>query len=83
MKYPERELEVVIDCNDENDNPTCWAMKFYWSSDNHDWIYICKYSDTEYKVEDADGFELAEHSYKTLGGAKRYAEGVCWRRENS
>lgn len=83
MKYPKREIEVIPECNDENDEPTVWSMKFYWNCDCCDWIYICKYSEHEYKVETAEGFEISEHSYKTLAGAKRYAEAVCWRRENS
>ena len=83
LGYPEREIEVIPECNDDNDNPTCWSMKYWLYGDTYDWLYICKYGEKDYRCEDADGLEVAEHTYKTLAGAKKYLEGVCWRRENS
>ena len=90
VKYPERELMVVPECNDENDNPTCWAMScgYSWNRDgskHEHFIWICKYADNEYIVENADGANLADNDkiYKTLWGAKRCADGIAWRRDES
>lgn len=84
-KYPERELTVVPECNDENDNPTCWAMSCGKDGDGREhFIWICKYDDHEYIIENENGYNLADKTvFKTLNGAKRRAEGIAWRRDES
>lgn len=87
VKYPKRELIVVPECNDEYDIPACWAMSCGKDSDGHEhFIWICKYTDfpfDEYRVEDSYGFDLAYETFKTLRGAKRRAEGIAWRQEET
>ena len=84
IKYPERELIIVPECNDENDNPTCWAMLVCDAADGMHYIWITKYDDKEYIVEDSNGHNLTCNKvYKTLQGAKREAEGIAWRQDES
>ncbi len=81
MNYPEKELIVVPECNDENDNPTCWAIASDYdrTSDRVHYIWICKYADNEYVIENSDGRNLTEKIFKTLRGAKIRAEGIIYR----
>ena len=85
MAYPKRELEVVPECNDDNGNPTCWAMasEYDRGSKRYHYIWISKYDDKEYVVEDSYGNNLAGKTYKTLWGAKREAEGIIWRQDET
>lgn len=84
IKYPKRELTVISECNDEYDNPTCWAMSCGKDGDGHEhFVWICKYADDEYIVENSNGFNLANEKYKTLWGAKRNAEKIAWIEENN
>lgn len=84
IKYPKRELNIVPECNDDNDNPACWSMA---GGDEktcgRHFIWICKYDDKEYIVEDSYGNNLAGKVFKTLWGAKREAEGIIWRQDES
>ena len=85
MRYPKKELEIVPECNDDNDNPTCWAIasEYDRGAERKHYIWICKYSESEYIVEDSDGYNLAGKTFRTLWGAKRRAEGIIWRQEES
>lgn len=80
--YPKRELMVVPECNDENDDPTCWAIEGGDKEKKH-FVWVTKYDEKEYVVEDSEGHNLAEKTYKTLWGAKRAAEGIIWRQEET
>lgn len=94
MAYPKRELEIVPECNDEvTGEPTCWAMlvgKSYREGDevgkpskNH-YLWITKYGEKEYWVEDSRGYNRAgDKIYTTLQGAKRKAEEIAWRQDFS
>lgn len=87
MNYPKRDLVVVHECDDEQGNPTCWSMfcGYSWDCDhkrNH-FIWICKYDEKEYVVENASGYNCSGKIFKTLWGAKREAEGIAWRQEES
>ena len=75
-----RKLIIVPECNDENDNPCCWAMTV---CDNH-YIWVSKYGDKEYIIEDSNGNNLAGNKvYKTLSGARREAESIAWRQDEN
>lgn len=84
MTYPKRELEVVPECNDENDNPCCWGMLVCEDGDGkRHYLWITKY-DEGYIVEDSNGNNRMDGKvYKTLWGAKKAAEGIAWRQEES
>ena len=74
-------LEAVPECNDDNDNPACWALKFYDDNKKEHYIWILFYGD-EYIVEDAEGNNLAgKLEYKTLAGATRKAKQVAKRQQ--
>jgi len=92
-EYPKIELEVVPECNDDDDNPCCWSMlagqsyrledEFGKPSVKH-YIWIVKYDEKEYIVEDSNGHNLTRNKvFKTLWGAKREAEGIAWRQNES
>lgn len=74
-------LEVVPEGNDDNDNPTCWALKFHDDNKKEHYIWISFYED-EYIVEDAEGNNLAgKLEYKTLAGATRKAKELAKRQQ--
>lgn len=75
----EYELEVISEANDENDNPTCWGMKFLSNDGDTHYVWITKYDDSEYIIEDADGNNLTKKKkvYKTFSGAKRGAAEIA------
>lgn len=81
IKYPERKLYIVPEDNDENGNPRCWYIASNDEKPHYIWIY--KYDEKEYVVEDSYGNNRAGKVYKTLWGAKRSAEGIIWRQEES
>ena len=86
LKYPERELEIVPECIDETTGePTCWAMKsgFDAGANRYHFIWITKYDEKEYVVEDSNGHNRAGKTFKTLWGAKRAAEGIIWRQDET
>ena len=85
MAYPKRELEIVPECNDENDIPRCWAIRSEYDQggNRYHYIWICQYSEDEYLVENSYGHNLAGKTYKTLRGAKRAAEEIIWRQEET
>lgn len=85
MAYPKRELNIVHECDDDNENPRCWSMasEYDRGAERYHYIWIIKYDDKEYVVEDSDGNNLAGKTYKTLWGAKREAEGIIWRQDES
>lgn len=66
------ELSIVSEANDENNNPTCWAMKVGESKGYDMFIWICKY-DNYYQIEDSNGYKLISNIYKTLKGAMKKA----------
>ena len=73
-------LDVVPECNDEDDNPACWSLTFQDDNGDNHFIWITKYDDNEYVVEDSEGRNLAKNLvYKTFSGAKRKAEEVVRR----
>ena len=84
MAYPKRELNIVHESDDENGNPTCWSMA---GGDSNTcglhYIWICKYGEKDYRVEDSLGYNRAGKIYKTLWGAKKAAEGIIWRQDES
>lgn len=90
MNFPKRDLEIVPEGNDEQDRPTCWAMLVCRTNKNH-YIWISKYDAdisecgyTVYIVEDSIGNNLADKKvYKTLQGAKRKAEEIAYRQEDT
>jgi len=84
MGYPKRELEIVPECNDDNDNPCCWAMFICRYDGKSHFLWICKYDEQEYVVEDSAGYNRAGGKvYKTLQGAKKAAEAIAWRQEET
>ena len=86
IAYPKRELEVVIECDDDENNPTCWAMKseFDYGGNRYHYVWIIKYGEKEYIVENSGGYNLVGNQvFKTLWGAKRAAEGIIWRQDES
>lgn len=89
MAYPTKDIVIVPECNDDNGNPTCWAMltgityDISGKSINH-YIWISKYSESCYIVENSNGFNLTDgKEYKTLKGAKKKAESVAWRQDET
>ena len=92
IKYPERAIEVIPECNDENDNPTSWAMisgRSYREGDaignptKTHYIWIDKQDEQEYAVVNSDGNNLTGKVFKTLWGAKRSAEEIAYRQEDT
>lgn len=85
MAYPKRELNIVHECDDDNGNPRCWSMasEYDRGSERYHYIWICKYDDKDYRVEDSDGHNRAGKIFKTLWGAKRAAEEIIWRQDES
>lgn len=91
MTYPKRDLDIIAECN-ETGKPICWAMlcgRSYEEGDeigspskNH-YLWISKYGKQEYIVEDSNGYNLAGKVYKTLQGARREAEGIAFRQEET
>lgn len=78
-----RDLVAVPECdNEETGEHTCWSMKMQCNNINH-YIWITKYDEKEYIVEDSHGHNLVHPNkvYKTLSGAKRAAEATCDRQE--
>lgn len=69
-------IEVVPEANDEDDNPCCWALKFFDESGNRHYVWISKYDEKEYVVEDSNGNDLGNGPLKTLTGAKNRANEV-------
>ncbi len=78
-----RDLIVVPECdNEETGEHTCWAVEIKGNDKNH-YIWISKYDDKEYIVEDSHGHNLALNKvYKTLKGAKKKAEEIAQKQEN-
>lgn len=67
-------VEVVPECNDDDDNPCCWSVEFYDDNNGKHFVWITKYDDNEYIVEDSQGNNLAkELTYRTFTGAKKKA----------
>ena len=85
MKYPERHFEIVPECNDENDNPACWAVTICTTPDGkRHFLWITKYAENEYKVEDSNGHDRTDgKTYKTFAGAKRKADEIAYRQEDT
>lgn len=85
IKYPKRELNIVHESDDENGNPTCWSImgSYDFGSQRNHYVWICKYGEKDYRVEDSNGHNLAGKVYKTLWGAKREAEGIIWRQDET
>lgn len=84
MAYPKRSLEIIPECNDENDEPRCWSMLVTECDNGRHYIWIVKYDNQEYIVEDSIGNNLTgDKVYKTLTGAKKKAEEIAWRQDES
>lgn len=80
MGYPKRELVVVPESiDDETGEETTWAIHI---CDNH-FLWIEKQDENEYAVVDSDGNNRAGRVFKTLWGAKRCAEAIAWRQEET
>lgn len=53
------------------------------SEGKHHWIWITKYDENEYVVEDSQGHNLANDlTYKTFAGAKKKAFQIAARQED-
>jgi len=84
-------IEPIPECDDpETGEHTCWAMRsagptYTPNGERYDYIWITKYGDQEYVVENADGYNLVGEgkSYKTLRGATKQAAEIMWRRDES
>lgn len=79
-------LEVVPECNDEDDQPTCWAIASQFEDERgrHDFVWITKYGDKEYIIEDSNGYNRTDgRTYKTLKGAWKEAARIMERRDES
>ena len=84
MAYPKRSWEIIPECNDEiTGEPRCWAAASTEDDGAKHFIWISQYDDKEFIVEDSAGFNRADKVFKTLGGAKRAAEGILWRQEET
>ncbi len=83
--YPKRELEVVPESNDDDGRPTLWSVKGDYDNGakRHHYVWISKYDEKLYVVEDSYGRNLSGKVFKTLWGAKREAEGIIWRQDES
>ena len=78
------ELEVIHDADDDDGNPTNWAVEMIDYNGKKHWIWISLYDDDEeyYQVEDSRGNNLTQgKTYKTLSGAKRAAKDVVFKQE--
>ena len=77
-----KDLIVVPECdNEETGEHSCWAIPIKGSDRNH-YVWISKYDDKEYIVEDSHGNNLANNKvYKTLSGAKKKAEEIAFEQE--
>ncbi|MCB8640018.1 MULTISPECIES: hypothetical protein [unclassified Holdemanella] len=64
--------EIVHDCDDENENSTCWVKEV--NSERYGkYIWITLWADNKYHVEYKDGRDLVEITIcKTLTSAKRW-----------
>ena len=87
MAYPKKELEIIAEMdNEETGEHTCWAIRseFDRGSNRYHYLWITKYDDECYIVEDSEGHNRAHNrTYKTLWGAQRMAEEIMWRQEES
>lgn len=85
MTYPKRKIEVVPECNDENDNPACWALTICTDPNGKThFLWITKYDEKEYIVEDSNGYNRAHDKvYKTFRGALKMAEEIAYRQEDT
>lgn len=86
MRYLERDLIIVPEgVDEETGQPTMWAIRSLFDSGNkrYHYIWIELVDDHEYAVVNSDGYNLAGKVYRTLGGAKRCAEGIMWRQEET
>lgn len=64
--------EIVLECDDEDDTPTCWALEI-----NHrkygKYVWITKYDEQDYTVEVIPYNETIELMHcKSLVSAKRW-----------
>lgn len=68
MKY---KWNVILECNDEDDNPTCWAAEI--NSDRHGrFVWITDVGD-EFEINTSNGgFEYPKMVCKSLASAKRW-----------
>ena len=73
MAYKKYNFEAIIDCDDDENYPTCWALTMTDENGKNHFIWISRYDD-EYKVEDSKGYNIGSVTYKTLAGAKRRAK---------
>ena len=77
LKHELFTLEIVPEANDDDDNPTTWAIRMPDSNRNH-FIWICKYDDKGYCIENADGYNLwKDKSFSTLNRALKVAYQIC------
>ena len=66
--------EVISECNDDEGNPTVWAMEFRVCGVKQGYYYIEKWSDNEFHV-DFEGSSFAKRSsYKSLTWAMKTCE---------
>jgi len=84
MSYPQRELRAIPECdNEETGENTCWSMEMDGGGKKH-YIWITKYDEKEYIIEDSEGNNLTgDKIYKTLQGAKKKAEEIAYRQEDT
>lgn len=73
MKADQRKnWEIVHECNDVENNPTCWALKINHRSYGR-YVWISQYGDADYTVEVIPYGETIELVHcKSLTSAKRW-----------
>lgn len=76
-------VDVVPEANDDYDLPTTWSIEMTDSKGNKHYIWIVKYDEKEYVVEDSNGNNLAKGlTYTTFSGAKTKAFRIAARQED-
>ena len=76
-------VDVVPEADDDYDQPTTWSIEMTDSEGTKHYIWIVKYDEKEYVVEDSNGNNLAKGlKYTTFAGAKKKAFEIARRQED-
>lgn len=85
MTFPKLPYEAVSDCNTDDGEECCWAVLVAravaptvngFAYESH-YVWIVKYGEHEYTIEDSDGNNLAKKKiYTTFNGAKKKADEI-------
>ncbi len=87
--YPEKELMVIPEGNDENDMPSSWSMlvaDYTHLGGKKHYIFVEKNEDEHgkniYTIENSWGENLCHGTtFRTLAGAKKRAEQIAYTQE--